>query len=255
MKKAMFAGVAVLALTTTAVPTLAADLPARMPAPAPVMAPLPYSWSGFYIGGHGGWATARKDWTQTLPAAFATPIANTASYDADGFLGGGQVGFNWQTGAFVFGVEFDASWTDLSGDGGQTLTTSWRSFTDFNWIGTVTGRFGYAFDRVLVYGKGGFAWADEDHHQNFTPAGGVATTVSTTGNTHTGWVAGAGIEVALWDNWTGKAEYNYIDLGRENLLFTNSAPAPGPRATDNWDIEQRIHVVKFGLNYRINWAR
>jgi outer membrane immunogenic protein len=247
MKAAMLAGVALFAFGATTVSTLAADLPARMPAPAPVMAPPPYSWSGFYIGGHVGWGTARKDWFQTAAVAFNT---NTASYDADGFLGGGQVGFNWQTGAFVFGVEVDASWTDFSGNSTQTLTPTWRSFTDFNWIGTATGRVGYAWDRVLLYAKGGFAWADEDHSQSFN-----GTNVSTISNTHTGWVAGAGIEVALWDNWTGKAEYNYINLGRENLLFTNAPPAPGVRATDNWDIEQQIHVVKFGLNYRINWGR
>jgi opacity protein-like surface antigen len=124
----------------------------------------------------------------------------------------------------------------------------WASFTDINWFGTATGRIGYAWDRVLVYGKGGFAWADETHSQTFKPGGGVTNVVSTVDNVHTGWTAGAGIEVALWDNWTGKVEYNYFDLGRENLVFNNTLAVA--RAIDNWDIEQRFHVVKAGVNYR-----
>jgi opacity protein-like surface antigen len=129
----------------------------------------------------------------------------------------------------------------------------WASFTDINWFGTATGRIGYAWDRVLVYGKGGFAWADETHRQTFQPAGGVTNIVSTVDNVHTGWTAGAGVEVALWDNWTGKIEYNYFDLSRENLVFSNTLAVA--RAIDNWDIEQRFHVVKAGLNYRWNWGR
>ena len=141
----------------------------------------------------------------------------------------------------------------MTGRAIQTFTPSWRSNTDIDWLGTVTGRLGYAWDRVLVYAKGGFAWADEDHFQHFTPAGGVLTEVSRINNTHTGWIVGAGVEVALWDNWTGKVEYNFIDLGSENLTLLNVAPAPGARATDIWNIDQQIHMVKFGANYRFRW--
>src|SRR5262245_48343814 len=250
MKKIILTALGALAVSGAIGSALAADLPPR-PYVAPIMPPVLYNWTGPYIGVHVGWGSADKDWTQTSPAAFAT---NTASFTADGVIGGGQIGYNWQTGNFVFGVEVDVSGSDMNGSGTQTLTPSWRSNTDINWLGTATGRLGYAWDRVLVYAKGGFAWADEDHFQHFTPAAtGVATEVSRINNTHTGWVVGGGVEVALWENWTGKVEYNFIDLGRENFTFLNVAPAPGARATDFWNIEQQIHLVKFGANYRFRW--
>src|SRR5262245_14500774 len=104
MKKIILAAVSIL--TLNAVNAFAADMPARVPVYAPPVVVAPFSWSGFYIGGHLGWLKAEKDWTQTSPAAFAPPIGfNGASFDANGFMGGGQVGFNFQSGAWVWGVE------------------------------------------------------------------------------------------------------------------------------------------------------
>ena len=256
MKKTMLAGVAALAVCGATTTALAADLPPRAPrvfAPAPAIAPS-FSWTGFYIGAHAGWGTARKKWSQTSPVEFASGPQNTATFDADGVIGGGQIGYNWQAGMWVFGLEADFTGSDLDGSAGQTRTTNWRSFTDINWFGTATGRIGVVWDRALLYAKGGFAWADETHRIFFSggAAGGVPTLVSTTDNVHTGWTVGAGVEVALWDNWTGKVEYNYFDLGTDNLHFVIVPPAMGSRLAsgDNWDINQRFHMVKFGLNYR-----
>jgi outer membrane immunogenic protein len=243
MKKAILATVSILALSAAS--AYAADLPRQYKAPPAIET---FSWAGFYVGGHLGWGSADKDWAQISPAAFAL---NRASFDASGFLGGGQVGFNLQSGAFVYGVEFDASWTNADGDAIQTVTPTWRSLTELNWLGTVTGRIGYAWDRVLLYAKGGVAWANETHSQFFTPAAtGISTLVSSLDHTQTGWVVGGGIEWAMSGNWSAKVEYNYVDLGSDRFTFLNNPPAPGARATDIWDIDQRIHMVKFGINYR-----
>jgi outer membrane immunogenic protein len=251
MKKTILAAAASLALSGAMSSALAADLPGR-PYVAPSLAPVAYSWAGGYIGVHVGWGSADKTWTQGSPAAFLAG-GNSASFTADGVIGGGQIGYNWQTGSIVFGVEIDVTGSDMSGSATQSFTPSWRSATDINWLGTITGRVGFAWDRALLYAKGGFAWADEDHFQNFTPAGGVAAEVSRINTNHTGWTVGAGVEMALWENWSGKVEYNYIDLGAANLAFLNIAPAPGARSTDIWNIDQQIHMVKVGANYRFKW--
>jgi outer membrane immunogenic protein len=254
MKSIFGAGVAALVIFGTAGSAFSADLPGRPYEPPQVMpVPVVAGWSGAYVGVHIGWGSADKDWAQTSPAAFAAG-GNSASFTADGIIGGGQIGYNWQMGNWVFGGEVDISGSGMSGDATQSFTPTWRSNTHINWLGTVTGRVGMVWDRVLLYAKGGFAWADEDHFQQFTPAGGVATEVSRINNTHTGWIVGAGVEVALWANWTGKIEYNYVDLGTETgLTFTNAAPAPGARATDIWSIDQQIHMVKFGANYHFHY--
>ena len=246
MNKAFVAGLAVAALALGVPPASAADVDTRPVYKAPPITPSYYNWSGFYVGGHVGGAWADKNWTQTFPGAFT---GNTSSFSADGFIGGGQIGYNWQTGALVFGVEADASKSGQSGSGAQTVP-GWTSATDINWIGTVTGRVGYAWDRMMLYGKGGFAWADEDHSQSL---GGVL--VSTTNASHTGWTLGLGLEYAITNNWSAKIEYNYIDLGARNVGFANAVPpTPGARAVDGFDIDQTMHVVKFGVNYRFDWG-
>jgi outer membrane immunogenic protein len=243
MNKTFLAGLAIAALAIGALPAAAADLGNQPVYRAPTITPSYYNWSGFYVGGQAGGAWADKNWTQTFPGALA---GNAAAFSADGFIAGGQIGYNWQAGSWVFGIEADANWSNQSGSGVQTPLTAWTSSTDVNWFGTVTGRVGYAWDRVLIYGKGGFAWANEDHSQTF---GGVP--VSSTSSTPVGWTVGAGVEYALSTNWSAKVEYNYIDLGVKNIGFAN----PGtPQPTNAFDINQTMQVVKFGVNYRFDWG-
>jgi outer membrane immunogenic protein len=243
-------GIAAVAslLTTSA---LAADMAAPVYTKAPVIPVVVYDWTGFYIGGNIGYSWDRSSTTQSFydgPTGTTLLSSYPSSFNLDGVIGGGQIGYNWQTGALVFGIEADASKSGQSGSGAQTVP-GWTSSTDINWIGTVTGRVGYAWDRVMVYGKGGFAWADEDHSQSL---GGVL--VSSTNASHTGWTLGLGLEYAITNNWSAKIEYNYIDLGARNVGFANVAPAPGARAVDGFDIDQTMHVVKFGVNYRFDWG-
>jgi outer membrane immunogenic protein len=207
---------------------------------APVSA---YNWSGFYIGGHVGGVWGNKDWTDvTIPAA---PF-NLGSHDMNGFLAGGQVGINFQTGNWVFGIEGQASWTNADGDHACTVFRTCR--TEANWLGTVSGRLGWAFDRALIYAKGGLAIIDEEYFVNALPGG--VLLASTGGDTRFGWMVGGGVEWAIVDNWSVKIEYNFMDFREDSFNFTT----PGGVAFGVAQIDQQMHVVKAGLNYRFNWG-
>ena len=171
MKLRAFVGGLVLAAGTVACAcsVQAADLPMR-PAPAPVApvayAPPVYNWSGFYIGGHIGGGFENSNWTNPVTGA-------NASFSDSGFLGGAQVGVNTQFNWFVLGLEGDFSWTSLI-KGTSTDTLGNIMTTSPQWTSTVTGRAGVAFDRLLVYGKGGLALAEDE--STFTPVGGATIT-------------------------------------------------------------------------------
>lgn len=201
------------------------DRPVFKAPPAGVL-PVAYDWTGFYVGGHVGYGWAEKNWRDGF-GLFGI------SHHSDGFLGGGQIGFNYQIGQWVLGLEGDFSWANLKG-GTTALGSTFN--TNVDWTATATGRVGYAFDRWLVYAKGGAAWARDRYSTNFytIPAAEVAAT-------RTGWTVGGGVEYAFAPNWSAKLEYNYMDFGNERVSF-----APG-FATD---IDQQVHAVKFGVNYK-----
>jgi outer membrane immunogenic protein len=213
-------------------PATAADIQRRSrpaQAPPPVMTPVPvYNWTGFYVGAHGGYAWADTGWTDTV-------IPGSFSHNSDGFLAGGQVGFNYQINNIVLGIEGDLSWADISGGttsprfGGETFDSR------IDWMGTVTGRVGFAIDNWLIYGKGGFAWANDNLSYTFPGFAGSSE------STRTGWTLGAGVEYGFWNNWSAKLEYNYMDFGSRTV---NYAPAV------SFDVDQQVHAVKLGLNYR-----
>jgi outer membrane immunogenic protein len=235
-----------------AAPAFAADL--RMPVKAPVVAPAPYfNWSGCYIGVHGGGAWGDK-------RAFIAPPsgAEIFAFDTSGGLAGGQVGCDFQTGAFVFGLEGSASWASISGNGNDLFTGGIsRLNVEAEWIATATGRIGWAFGQTLLYAKGGGAWV-HDHYRLFDLNGGLGlgmgALVSTTGRTHAGWTVGGGVEWAFAPSWSVKVEYNYIDLGRERHHFTLVPAAAGVGPGLTADIDQTLHVVKAGINYRFNFG-
>jgi outer membrane immunogenic protein len=250
--------VGVLALAGLTVPASAADLGARPITKAPIAAPIAvYDWSGFYIGGHIGGAWADKDWSvnpATVFAPFGVFLPGAAipvgSHRADGFLAGGQIGFNWQTGAWVFGVEGDASWTNADGqDACFGIGAGLTCRTEMNWMATITGRVGYAWNNVLLYAKGGVAFVDEDHSVFLTGLPGLGA--FTAGVTRTGWTVGAGLEYGFTPNWSAKIEYNFMDFGNDTVGFTFPGVG-GPLL--NLDIDQQVHVVKAGINYRFNWG-
>ena len=233
MKLRAFVGGSVLAAgaVVCACSAQAADLPVR-PAPAPVApvayAPPVYNWSGFYVGGHIGGGFENSDWTNPVTGA-------SASFSDSGFLGGAQIGVNTQFNWLVVGLEGDFSWTsDIKGSStdvlGNVMTTSPQ------WTSTVTGRVGAAFDRLLVYGKGGVAVAEDQ--STFTPAGGATLTDDLT---RVGWTAGGGVEYALTDNWALRAEYDYLGFGNKQLNF-------GAAGSTNADLN--VQEVKAGFDYK-----
>jgi outer membrane immunogenic protein len=251
MRRVVFAGLAAIA----AAPAFAADLPPRMAppiyAPAAVAAPA-FSWTGIYIGGHVGGGFSDEKLTDVFGAAL-TPGTQISS-SPSGFLGGGQIGANYQMGQWVLGIEAAGSWANLK----TTTTTPSTVFaatnllttSDPKWLLTVTGRLGYAAGPWLWYVLGGGAWESVDYTVSGSN-GGVTLTAPVLSDTRSGWVAGGGVEYAFAGNWSAKVEYNFVDLGTQRYTF-NIPTAPVLPVTA--DINSQIHVVKGALNYRFGWG-
>ena len=222
-----------------------AALAADMAPPALIPPQAPYNWSGLYLGGNLGAA-----WTD---GNFSDPAGNAFTGGATGttqFVGGGQVGANYEfRGGAVVGVEADFDWLPNTNNTSNTIVDTFGntdSLTANNrWLTTLTGRLGYAFDRVLVYGKGGGAWVGSS-----APAITInGAPFSTTINSNWGWTAGAGVEWAFAGTWSVRAEYDYIGLNSQN--FTVPATAPGAIAGDVFTgNDRRVQMLTAGINYK-----
>jgi outer membrane immunogenic protein len=205
MKKSILA-LSVVSLMLGCGTAAAADLP---PGPTPYYAnPTPYTgynWTGAYVGLNAGYQWGK--------------VTNSA-LDPDGFAGGLQGGYNWQSGQFVFGGE-----ADFQGSTADDTFAPWKFSNP--WFGTVRARAGYALNNVLFYGTAGFAYGDLKGELN-----GFDET-----KTLTGWAAGAGMEVGLTPNWSVKVEYLYMDLGSRAYTITG---------TDNGF---QSNMLRLGINY------
>jgi outer membrane immunogenic protein len=204
--------------------------------PGPVALPVAYNWTGIYVGAHVGAIWGDKNWVEILGP---TP-GGQISPDYSGFLGGGQIGFNYQVSSFVFGIEGEWSWTNAEGTSGCITVPALGCNVEVDWVGSVSGRLGYAFGPALLYVKGGWAWVSETY---FAGVGGVAPI--TIDHDRDGWLLGVGVEYGFAPNWSAKLEYNYIDFGTDQITF-----APGLVQ----EIGQDAHLVKFGVNYRFGWG-
>ncbi|MFN3657427.1 MAG: outer membrane protein [Pseudolabrys sp.] len=226
MKRLILAGLGALAMVSMIGAANAADMGRRqqvMPAKAPAYAP--YNWTGFYIGINGGGGWGNSEWSNT---------AGAASADTSGGLVGGTLGFNYQMGQAVFGLEGDLDWSNIRGSTTSGVCVGGTCETRNNWLGTVRGRIGYAFDRFLPYLTGGLAVGDIKAE----PVGLGSST-----ETKAGWTLGGGLEFAIAGPWTAKVEYLYVDLGK----MTCDTAVCGTPATD---VDFRANVVRAGLNYR-----
>jgi len=248
MKKLLLAGIAGVAFVAGA-PAHAADL-GRRPAyaPPPVVAPVPiFSWSGCYIGGHIGGGWARKSVSASELAPGISFAGNTI-----GFLGGGQVGCNYQFAPnWVIGIEGDGSAADIKGEATTTvlgITGTARAKTD--WLASVTGRLGWAAGPWLIYAKGGVAWAGDKYSADIP----VFDEHIEASETRTGWTVGGGVEWAFWNNWSAKLEYDFYDFGTRSVAFTGTIGGI-PEVVPGIDIKQRLNAVKFGINYRFDWGK
>jgi outer membrane immunogenic protein len=251
MRKLLHSTVALSALLATSMTANAADAYARPSSPPPyssppyvppVYAPPPFSWTGFYVGGNIGGAWANRDVTDTfLGVNFNNGNSNGV------FIGGAQLGYNWQVGYAVLGIEADF---DGAANNNNTLTVGALQVTLNNrWITTLAARFGLTNGPWLFYGKVGGGWVGSDDFTVANLTTGSSITVSNN-NSNSGWLVGAGIEWAFAPNWSTKVEYNY--LGLDDRTFT--VPA-GFLAGDTFTLSNRnVQMVKWGINYRFNWG-
>jgi outer membrane immunogenic protein len=281
MKKALLGTIGFVALGMAGT-AFAADLPQREYAKAPVaMAVAVYDWTGFYIGGNGGysWGRSRSDVSffntvTGVPIVLPPGSVVTNGFDMNGGIAGGQAGYNWQTSNWVLGLEADIQW---SGERGRSafncaatavggvclpgltflpagaLGTSLALEQSLEWFGTVRGRAGFlATPRVLLYATGGLAYGSlktTGTIAGFNPNGGALLAVGSNSDTRVGWTVGAGVEAMITGNWSGKLEYLYMDLGRTNnfaaLTLLPAAPIGvnlTSRFTDN--------ILRAGINYK-----
>src|SRR6187200_559967 len=154
MKKFLLGIAGVIAL---AAPASAADLAARPYAKVPAMIAAVYDWSGFYIGANGGWGSSRNCWTNTTVLGIVVPPVAEGCHDSTGGTAGGQIGYRWQAGTWVFGVEAQGNWADFKGSNISLLTGIDTNESKIDAFGLLTGQIGYAANNVLFYVKGGAA--------------------------------------------------------------------------------------------------
>ena len=207
MKNFLLGTVGLIALGT--VSASAADLAARPYTKAPPMMAAVYDWSGFYLGINGGWAQTNDRRTDPVFGLFG-------DYNPDGGTVGGQVGYRWQTGPWVFGLEAQGNWADLSGSTINLLGLPGDGIrSKMDAFGLFTGQVGYAWNNVLLYAKGGAAVTDRNYE--FTTGG--LTTGSTGYDTRWSPTVGAGLEFGFAQNWSLGVEYNHIFEDRHDAGF------------------------------------
>jgi outer membrane immunogenic protein len=232
-RSSIIAAAAVLLVATG--PVLAADLPKPIlsaPPPATV-----YNWTGFYLGINGGFGDGNSNWTDGA-------VGETGRFPISGYLVGGTVGANYQIGAYVIGIEGDTDWTNLHGGSGLTcgaisdlVPPPTGCQTQGEWLATVRGRLGYAFNNVLIYGTGGAAVGNIQ--------AGLIPPSTFDSKTETGWTVGAGVEIAFAPNWTVKAEYLFVDLPDATCTTVgNCGGAVGSTVSFNESI------VRAGINFK-----
>ena len=241
MKHLIVASLAVAGLSVGfSVAATAADLSPAYKTPLP----LPFTWTGVYIGGNAGygWQANSNDIVLTDPSATTAALKQTG-----GFVGL-QMGYNYQMGLLVLGIEGDVqaaniknSFTRVIDAAGDTLNAS----GNVDEFGTIRGRIGAAFDQVLVYATGGAALGGLSNTLNVTTAGGFASLQND--STQLGYTVGAGIEYAVNRNWSIKGEYQYINFGSESL---SPAGTTNSLATTSNSITTDIHTVRIGVNWR-----
>jgi opacity protein-like surface antigen len=232
-------------------PVRAADIQAT---PVRSSATIPWNWSGLYLGGHLGAALTATDLVDPFGVALFGDRVRSP-----GFIGGGQIGYNYQSGPVVFGIEADVSGDVSDGTNtcfatsGQTVSSNCRVRPDL--YATLTGRLGYAAGRTLLYGKGGAAWTHGAvdmffNQNNFGPGFTTAVVSSSSSFNATGWTVGGGVEYALTPAWSEKLEYDYLDFGGRNVATPYVAGNPSGLNAPVTSVAEHVHQVKFGLNYR-----
>jgi outer membrane immunogenic protein len=225
-----------------------------------------YDWTGFYIGGHAGagWGPSTQQLT-TRPGASALNIIDPIAFNGVsrlGGVGGIHAGYNWQfTPFWVVGLEGDFSLTSLNRtEWSNDLTRSgiplppgnnMRMTTDVNWMASTRGRIGYAWDRILLYATGGFAWADIDYDARFSFQVDPYNATGSSSRIRSGWVWGGGLQYAVASNWVLRAEYLHYRFedgpSIEGVVLPQLPPSPS--FVFSWG-ETIVQVLQIGLSYK-----
>ena len=261
---ALISAIAGIAFTQSA---SAADLPYKAPPVAAPMAPA-FSWTGFYVGGNIGYGwgdngsrlhpsadtSSQNFWNPAFNAGAAPSVFD---FSQSGVIGGIQIGYNHQFNNWVLGWEADFQGANI--DDSASVATSgivpfvdgfFSSSQDLRWLGTVRGRVGATWDRVLLYVTGGFAYGNVKYDLNFAFPGSDDFHSISANHTSPGWTVGGGLEWAAWDRWSFKVEYLYVDLGTTSLVSTPSGRAPNLLTTVTEDFDNKYSIVRVGANYR-----
>jgi outer membrane immunogenic protein len=247
MRKCVGIATALAGLLAMSIDARAADLPV---APAPVYVPPPFTFTGFYIGGNLGGTFNLDKWSESL--FFMTFNRETAG---GRFIGGGQVGFNYQFGPLVVGAEADGDWGANTQNAGNTAfipaVGNIIILANHTWVSTAAARVGFAADHLLFYAKAGGGWAGSN---GFTLSNTTtATTISGLGGgTNSGWLVGAGLEWAVTDHWTIKFEYDYVGLRTYSFGVPTTAPFLAGDTFTN--ARPNVQMAKVGVNYLFNWG-
>lgn len=232
---------------------------------APVQPTCDFTWTGFYIGGNAGygWGNGDADFDPLPTATFTAAAPITLSPDPGGFIGGGQLGYNYQWKWLVLGAEADFQGSDIEGHDavspiidvtGAPNTPPGFLFAHerIQWLGTVRGRVGIApICRLLIYGTGGFAYGSVDYSANTDFENGVTYPTDFT-ETRTGWTAGGGLEYALSNHWTVRAEYLHYDLGdasRTQPQLSGGVPT-GSGFAVRYNFDTSGEIVRAGFNFK-----
>lgn len=231
----ILAGMTVAAMLGGAMPAGAADLAARGYTKARPPVASVYDWTGFHVGVNGAYLSSETRW-DLGPAPFAADGSNKGT----GFFGGAQLGYDIQAGAWVFGVEAQGDWGELSGQHLSLVNDANLDRAKVDGVGLFTARVGYAFDNVLFYAKGGAAVT----HNKYAVLDAATEAVLATGSdTRWGGAAGAGVEVAFSTNWSASVDYVHGFFDRKTLAFA-------PAGFGSYAIRQDFELVSFHVNYR-----
>ncbi len=237
MKKFLLGTIGLVALGMAA-PAVAADLPARPYTPPPMVAAI-YDWSGFYIGGNGGWGQSRN--------CVDFGIFPDACSERSGGLAGGQLGYRWQAGTWVFGLEGQGDWADLTNSRVSIFRPEFSTSTKTDGIGLFTGQIGWAWNTALFYVKGGAA-VTSNRFSILSTLGGVEASAS---STRWGGTVGVGWEWGFAPNWSAGIEYDHLFMGDANNSFSVANPIVAGALNR---ITQDVDMVTVRVNYRFGWG-